>query len=205
MVKSAVQLKTLRKQRKVKFNADNKKMTNPNKFLNVSTIKKDFVRPNKTPKKTALRHDIKAGQVLILLSGRFRGRRVVFLKQLPSGLLLVTGPFKVNGVPLKRVNQAYAIATKTNVNVSAALPLVEKLNEADFFGASGNDNDKTIRKSFFEDAAEKSKRIPDDKKHLQKNVDTKIIEAVKATPLLKNYLANRFALKNGDRPHAIVY
>jgi len=201
MVKSAQQLKTLRKQRKTKLTEENKKMTNPNKFLSTLTAKKDFVRASKAPKKTALRADIKAGQVLILLSGRFRGRRVVFLKQLPSGLLLVSGPFKVNGVPLKRVNQAYVIATKTNVNVASALPLVEKLSESNFFG----NKDNTVRKSFFEDAADKSKRISDDKKNLQKNVDTKIIEAIKATPLLKNYLANRFALKNGDRPHAMVY
>ena len=54
---------------------------------------------------------------MILLAGAHKGRRVVVLKSLSSGNLLVTGPFSINGVPLKRVNPAYVIKTSTKVSL----------------------------------------------------------------------------------------
>ena len=200
MVKTREQLRQKLRERKAKHSEANKTLNKSKWGYPASDEKRHFTRNSKKPRQTRLRKDVQPGQILILLSGRFRGRRVVFLRQLPSGLLLVTGPYKVNGVPLKRVNQAYTIATKTKVNVYAAVPLVEKMDEKKFFAV--NDVE---RKSFFEDNAEKSKRVPEERKTLQKNVDTKVLEVVKSVPHLKHYLANRFALKNGDRPHSMVY
>merc|ERR1712154_46089 len=96
---------------------------------------------------TKLRKGLTPGTVVVLLTGPYRGRRVIYLKQLKqSGLLLVTGPFAVNGVPLRRVSQRYVIVTSTKVDVSALTGLDEV--EDEYFRTSKPSKNKKQKKSF---------------------------------------------------------
>lgn len=122
----------------------------PPKFYPADDVAKPLVNKHK-PKPTKLRASITPGTVLIILAGRFKGKRVVFLKQLGSGLLLVTGPFKINGVPLRRVNQAYVIGTSTKVDVSGVN--VEKIDDK-YFVKQVEKKQKKGEGEFFEDKKE---------------------------------------------------
>ena len=104
---------------------------------------------------TKLRHGIKPGQVLIILAGRFRGKRVVFLKQLTSGLLLVTGPYKINGVPLRRVPQKQTLATSKHISVDGVN--VDKIDDAYFKGPSRKSGTK--EQQFFQDGKQEVRVI----------------------------------------------
>lgn len=148
--------------------------------------------------KSKLRPSLVPGAVLILLAGRFRGKRVVLLKSLEDGTLLVTGPFKVNGVPLRRVNARYVIATSTKVDVSGVK--ADKFTPAYFARSSA---DKKSEKQFF--AEGKQKELKAERVSDQKDVDAALISEIKKTPLLKQYLASQFSLKSGDKPHLLKF
>ena len=202
MAKSRDQVKAARKTRVTKYKEANKGLKQSKNWY-PTTKNTKYSRKCKAPRAAKLRSDITPGTVLILLAGRFRGRRVVFLKQLPSGFLLVTGPYKLNGVPLKRVNQAYCIATKTRVNLSKIAAL-EKIDDS-FFARSVLKRTEEGEVVMPKDEAEKRTRISEEKKTAQNNVDAEVKKVVGNTEFLKDYLRNRFALKNGQQAHNLVF
>ncbi|KAF7292406.1 60S ribosomal protein [Mycena chlorophos] len=161
-------------------------------------------KSRKSPKPTNLRSSITPGTILILLAGRFRGKRVVFLKQLASGLLLVTGPFKVNGVPLRRVNQAYVIATTTKIDL-AGFTVDEKFNDS-YFAKASTKGAGSAEAEFFEGGKPKAKEpFPSSKSADQKEVDKAVIAAVKKTENLAKYLKASWGLSKGQFPHQLVF
>jgi large subunit ribosomal protein L6e len=196
------------------------------------------IRRSFTPGTAKLRSSITPGTVLILLAGRFRGRRVVFLQQLPSGLLLVTGtstqtcglqwraciclwisdatqlapsssfpiiagPYGVNGVPLRRVNQAYVIATSTKVDVSK-VKVPASLTDASFkpdVKEKAGRKVKTAEDFFALTKKEGAAGPSDDRKKEQAAIDG----AITLSAELQAYLKSRFALSKGDKPHEMKF
>ena len=64
-------------------------------------------------------------------------------------MLLVTGPFKVNGVPLRRINARYVIATSTTVDLKGVdEKVLEKVSEDGYF-TKDKKSKKTGEEAFF--------------------------------------------------------
>jgi len=148
----------------------------------------------------SLRSSIKPGTVLILLAGAARGKRVVFLKQLASGLLLVTGPFKVNGVPMRRCTASAVIATSATVDISG-VKVPDHVDDAYFKRAAAP---KKTEEGIFEAKAE-AYTASDVRKADQKAVDAGVIAALSADKFLKGYLKSEFGLSRGQYPHNMKF
>lgn len=147
------------------------------------------------------------------------------MKQLDSGLLLVSGPFRLNGVPLRRVGQAYVIATSTKVDL-AGVSVPETVNDAYFTKSKAGKEGKEDQ--FFGDNKEK-KLLSDDRKSEQKvsgeagrrqacctvlnfvrwssfqTVDAALLANIKKVDNLSKYLKSTFSLSRGDKVHELKF
>jgi large subunit ribosomal protein L6e len=153
-----------------------------------------------------LRKSITPGTVLILLAGAHKGKRVVFLRQLKSGLLLVTGLMHVNGVPARRVNQSYVIATSTKVELPAAVATAaDKLDDAFFAKAK-----KSVQRQnnfIAKDAATPVSRV----KNVERVEAQKALEAALKPAVFGMgrdfvaYVGSKFTLSKSTIPHKMKF
>jgi large subunit ribosomal protein L6e len=169
----------------------------------------DEAQPRKVRKSirvSAPRSTLTPGAVLILLAGRFRGKRVILLKALSQGVLLVTGPFKVNGVPLRRVNARYVIATSHKVDLSGIdQKKVDEVAGEKYFAREKSDKKKG-EDEFFKQGEKPEKKKPSTSRAAdQKAVDKALLSAIKKEEFLASYLASTFSLRKGDRPHEMKW
>jgi len=168
-------------------------------------VRRVIKKQRRNPKSQPLRSSITPGTILIVLAGRHRGKRVIFLKQLESGLLLISGPLRYNSTPIRRIAQAFVIATKTKVDISG-VQIPEHLNDTYF---KRTDEKKDKKKAEGEIFAEKKEyTVSDQRKTDQKAVDAALISAIKKHPdskFLKSYLATKFSLGKADLPHKMVF
>merc|ERR1719347_849876 len=151
--------------------------------------------------KRSLRASITPGTVLILLAGRHKGKRVVFLKQLSSGLLLVSGPYHLNGCPLRRINQRYVIATKTKLDIKA-VKVPERVND-EYFKRQKVKKAKSSDGDIFNSKKEVYS-VSEERKEDQTAVDKQILDVIRQNPekkLLFGYLGAMFSLSNNQFPH----
>merc|ERR1712014_150215 len=155
--------------------------------------------------KRSLRSTLQPGTVAIVLAGAHKGKRVVVLKQLASGLVLVTGPMKLNGCPMRRINQIYLLATQTTVDVSA-VTVPENVND-EYFKHARPEKVKKEGGDIFTSKKEEYKPS-EQRKTDQAAMDAAILEVIKKHPeaaALKSYFKATFQLSKGQYPHKMAF
>merc|ERR1712117_308611 len=176
------------------------------RLVRVKSLKADYPLVKKAAKGTSknffakhkrtVRSSLSAGTVAIILAGVHKGKRVVVLKQLASGLLLISGPFALNGCPLRRVNQRYLLATKTKLDI-ASVKVPENIDDAYFKRA------KKAKAGKKEEYKPSEQRMTD-----QAAVDKELMAVVgkhAEAKMLKQYLRSPFGLSKGEHPHKMVF
>ena len=113
----------------------------------------------------------------------------------------VAGPFSVNGVPLKRVNAAYVIATVTKVDLPKKLP---KDIDDSYFAKEESEEPAAGEDKFFAQT-KKTVETSDERKKTQEAFDKAIAPAVTKDEMLAGYLKATFTLSKGDKPHKMIF
>lgn len=101
---------------------------------------------------------------------------------------MFVGPYNVNGVPLRRVNQKYVIATSTKVSLDG----VDASKIEDSYFARSKTEDPNVKTS-------------EEKKATQAAIDAKLKANIDKVELLGAFLSAKFRLRNADKPHTMKF
>ena len=104
-------------------------------------------------------------------------------------------------MPLRRVNQAYVIATSTKLDISK-VKVPSHVNDAYFKRAPIKS--ASAEEEFYSQAAV-SAVVSDKRKADQKAVDAQLLPIVSGTEFMRQYLNAKFSLRSGDRPHEMSF
>ena len=117
---------------------------------------------------------------------------------------LHSGPYKINGVPLRRINQAYCIATSTKIDVSS-VKIPDHVDDSYFSERAQGESQEGSDEFFSQAPAAVNQEWLTKRKEDQKSVDTAVLKAVDAVPVLRAYLNAKFSLQRGQAPHLIKF
>lgn len=154
---------------------------------------------------------LEPGRVLIILAGKHRGKRVVLLKTLKSGLLLVSGPFKINACPLKRMHQKFVIVTRTKIpfdGVKIPKHINDKYFKTKKVSSKGTKTKQggNIFATGKKTASTKPSRV---RREDQIQVDKQVVQAIREKMGDKKsifaYLGSYFYLRNHMYPHQLKF
>ncbi|VWU50490.1 60S ribosomal protein L6-2, putative [Hepatocystis sp. ex Piliocolobus tephrosceles] len=171
------------------------------------------------------RKSIEVGKVAIILTGNHMGKRCIITKVLDSGLLAVVGPYKINGVPLKRVDPRYIVVTSTNIfnlkDFSAVkedfLKLTEKVDDSIFITSRDLKNKKKkLMKNkkdalFMSNVLDHLKKLAKEdptfikQKAINEEISNLITPAIKQNKIFTKYIKSRFTLRNNMALHKLKF
>jgi large subunit ribosomal protein L6e len=128
---------------------------------------------------------------------------------------VLTFGLRLNGVPLRRVSQAYVIATSTKVDITG-VSIPESVNDAYFAKAKAakSTNEGKEKKAFPEEKKSEQKVGSTPHWSLQgrdcrltprKSVDSALLSAISKVEHLSRYLKASWGLSKGDRFHELKF
>jgi large subunit ribosomal protein L6e len=213
--------------KKKKSGVEKKKLTTLQKKCRLMKQKYTLGAPKRTSKRgypqVKLRYRLRPKGTIVIVLGNctklHRGRRMIFLKQLETGDLLLASPNTLTLMPTLQVVQAsYVIATTTRIPLTpACVEAAEKVTFNMFKKANSKkttDKKKRDGSIFADDQTQaKSATVETIDPELEKTIDSELMKSIANfnkgdtldAAIMKKYLRTRFTIKNGEYPHQMKF